>query len=65
MYGFTKEQMESRVLANCNKERLKEHRQCNYCHLCFDCKEYQKLTKKTLCNFLDNYSEGEKKDENN
>ena len=34
-YDFTNEQIENRVLADCNRERLKEHRQCDYCHLCF------------------------------
>lgn len=56
-YGFTLKQIESRVLADCNKERLKEHRQCDYCHLCFDCKYYEKQTGKTLCEYLD--KEGE------
>ena len=53
MYGYTLEQIESRVLADCNKERLKEHRQCDYCHLCFDCRHYKKMTNKSLCQFLD------------
>ena len=40
-YDYTIEQIESRVLADCNRERLKEHRQCAYCHLCFDCIVYK------------------------
>ena len=33
-YDYTNEQIESRVLAPCNIERLKEHRQCEFfpCH---------------------------------
>ena len=51
-YGFTLEQIESRVLADCNRERLKEHKQCDYCHLVFDCKYYRSKMNKTLCQFL-------------
>lgn len=50
-YDFTNEQMENRVLADCNRERLKEHRQCDYCHLCFDCKVYVKRTGKVYVSF--------------
>lgn len=53
-YGFTFEQIENRVLADCNIKRLKEHRQCDYCHMIFDCKYYNYYNKKTLCEFLDN-----------
>ena len=58
-YAFSNEQIESRVLADCNRKRLAEHRQCDYCHLCFDCKVYIRRTRKTLCYFLDNYVEEE------
>ena len=51
-YGFTLEQIENRALADCNKERLKEHKQCDYCHLVFDCKYYRSKMNKTLCQFL-------------
>ena len=51
-YGFTLEQIENRVLADCNKERLKEHKQCDYCHLVFDCRHYRSQMNKTLCQFL-------------
>ena len=61
-YDFTNEQIENRVLADCNRERLKEHRQCDYCHLCFDCKAYLKRTGKSLCKFLDNYEKEKKHD---
>ena len=27
-YDYTKKQIENRVLAKCNRKRLKEHRQC-------------------------------------
>ena len=70
MYEYTNEQIESRVLADCNRERLKEHRQCDYCHLCFDCNAYKERTGIDLCKFLDDYewnlkinSEGELKSE--
>ena len=56
MYEYTNEQIESRVLANCNCERLKEHRQCDYCHLCFDCKAYKERMGIDLCKFLINKS---------
>lgn len=59
MYGFTIEQIENRVLADCNIKRLKEHRQCDYCHLIWDCKEYKSKKNITLCEFLDNYLKGE------
>ena len=69
-YDYTIEQIESRVLADCNRERLKEHRQCNYCHLYFDCKAYKERMGIDLCKFLDDYewnlkinSEGELKSE--
>lgn len=58
MYGFTREQMECRAAADCNRERLKEHRQCEYCHLIFDCKEYKKLTGKSLCQYVDSWRDG-------
>ena len=61
-YDFANEQIENRVLADCNRERLKEHRQCDYCHLCFDCKVYVKRTGKSLCKFLDNYEKEKKHD---
>ena len=61
-YDFTNEQIENRVLADCNRERLKEHRQCDYCHLCFDCKVYAKRTGKSLYTFLDNYEQEKKHD---
>ena len=51
-YGFTLEQIENRVLADCNKERLKEHKQCDYCHLVFDCKYYKSQINKTLWQVL-------------
>ena len=51
-YGFTLEQIENRVLADCNKERLKEHKQCVYCHLVFACRYYRSPMNKSLCQFL-------------
>ena len=56
-YDYTNEQIENRVLAECNRKRLKEHRQCDYCHLVFDCRVYNKRTGITLCQFLDNTKE--------
>ena len=56
-YGYTNEQIESRVLAPCNQHRLEEHRQCDYCHLIFDCRVYKERTGITLCQFLDNHKE--------
>ena len=56
-YDYTNEQIENRVLAECNRKRLKEHRQCAYCHLCFDCIVYKHRTGINLCEFLDNYKE--------
>ena len=61
-YDFTNEQIENRVLADCNRERLKEHRQCNYFDLCFDCKVYVKRSEKRLCKFLDNCEKEKKHD---
>ena len=55
MYNFTIDQIESRVLADCNIKRLKEHRQCDYCHLIWDCNKYKQEKKMTLCQFLDEY----------
>lgn len=55
-YDYTNEQIESRVLAPCNRHRLKEHRQCEYCHLCFDCIVYKDRTGINLCEFVDNYT---------
>lgn len=52
-YGYTLDQIENRVQAECNKKRLEEHRQCDYCHLVFDCKYYKSQTNKTLCEYLD------------
>lgn len=61
-YYFTNDQIENRVLADCNRARLEEHRQCDYCHLCFDCKAYAERTGKSLCKFLDNYKKKERKE---
>lgn len=58
-YNFTIEQIENRVLADCNQKRLLEHRQCDYCHMIWDCKKYQQEKGKTLCKFLDEYLKGE------
>lgn len=54
-YGFSTEQIENRVLASCNQERLKEHRQCYFCHMVCDCKYYKSKKGITLCQFLDDY----------
>lgn len=59
-YDYTNEQIECRVLAPCNIARLKEHRQCEFCHLCFDCIVYMDRNKINLCQFLDNYLKEEK-----
>ena len=56
-YDYTSEQIESRVLAPCNRHRLKEHRQCDYRQLCVDCIVYKDRTGINLCEFLDNYKE--------
>lgn len=53
-YEFTLEQIEARASAKCNIDRLLEHRDCNYCHLCFDCDYYKKKTGESLCNFVTN-----------
>ena len=56
-YDYTNEQIENRVLAECNRQRLKEHRQCAYFHLCFDFIVYKDRTGINLCEFLDNYKD--------
>lgn len=52
-YGYTLEQVASRALADCNRDRLNEHRDCDYCHLCFDCDYFKKETGETLCTLVD------------
>lgn len=59
-YYYSDIQIERRVLAPCNVERLKEHRQCEFCHLCFDCIVYKDRNKINLCQFLDNFLKEEK-----
>lgn len=59
-YYYSDELIESRVLSSDNIERLKKHRRCEFCQLCLDCIIYHDRHKINLCEFVDNYLEGDK-----
>lgn len=52
--------IEMRVEADCNMKRLAEHRDCNYCHLSFDCRYYKRQTGDTLCDYHDSLKKEDK-----